>query len=105
MADNQNSIFEVLSPWAEADPVPPRGITPRLDKLDGKTIGLFRNSKRAAVPLMEVIGNRLKEKYPNIKITEFANLKANEIITAHEAKDEFEEWIKGVDAVINTYGD
>ena len=47
------NTFEVLSPWAEADPVPARGITPRVSSLAGKKIGLFRNNKRAAQPLME----------------------------------------------------
>ena len=28
--------FEVLSPWADTDPIPFRGISPRLDGLAGK---------------------------------------------------------------------
>jgi hypothetical protein len=35
MTDNPNSDYEVISPWAEADPVPFRGISPRLDSLAG----------------------------------------------------------------------
>ena len=35
--------YEVLSPWAEADPIPIKGLAPRLDKIDGKKIGLPKN--------------------------------------------------------------
>ena len=45
---NNGSVYEVLSPWAEADPVPLSGISPRLEDMTGKKIGLFCNSKRAA---------------------------------------------------------
>ena len=38
--------FEVLSPWATADPIPLRGITPRFDEMSGKKIGLYATSKR-----------------------------------------------------------
>jgi hypothetical protein len=40
--------LEVLSPWVEVDPIPLRGISPRIDNLAGKKIGLFVNYKRAA---------------------------------------------------------
>ena len=33
-----NSQYEVLSPWAEADPIPLRGISPRLTDLKDKKI-------------------------------------------------------------------
>ena len=35
------SQYEVLSPWADVDPIPVRGISPRLDSVEGKKIGLF----------------------------------------------------------------
>jgi hypothetical protein len=35
--------YEVLNPWAEVDPVPLKHITPRLDSLSTKTIGLYCN--------------------------------------------------------------
>ena len=97
--------FDVHSPWAEADSVPFRGISPRLDSLDGKKIGLFRNSKRAASPALQAVGRKLKEKFPGIELTEFANLKPNEIITEQNNKEEFGNWLKGVDAIITAYGD
>ena len=53
--------FRVLSPWAEADPITPRGISPRLKSLTGKRIGLFANFKRASRPIVAEMGKRLKE--------------------------------------------
>ena len=80
MTNKANGEYKVLSPWAEADPIPFKGISPRVDTLEGKTIGLFQNSKRAALPLMNVLEKRLKDKFPTAKFTEIANLKPNELM-------------------------
>ncbi|HUT68030.1 MAG TPA: hypothetical protein VMW86_05735 [Dehalococcoidales bacterium] len=98
-------FYEVLSPWAEADPVPFRGISPRVDSLDGKKIGLLRNSKRAAQPTLQVVEERLKERFPAAEFSWFSNLKPNETAIEQGRKDEFEDWLKGVDAVIAAFGD
>jgi hypothetical protein len=37
--------YEVLSPWAEVDPVPLRGISPRLDSCPVKRSGFSPTSK------------------------------------------------------------
>ena len=105
MTNKVNNVYEVFSPWAEADPIPFRGIAPRVEGLAGKKIGLFRNSKRAALPLLNVVGRRLKEKFPTVELTEFANLMPNEVIIEQNAKREFEDWLKGVDAIIAAFGD
>jgi len=97
--------FEVLSPWAEIDPVPLRGISPRLSSLDGKKIGLFFNSKRGARPMLATIERRLKERFPKLEATYYASSRVNfsEIDTENRAK--FQEWVRGVDAVITAVGD
>jgi hypothetical protein len=105
MPEKTNCSYEVLSPWAEADPVPWRGINPRLDRLDGKKIGLLRNSKRAAEPSLQIVADRLKKKYPGIRFSWFANLRPNEMSVGQDIKEDFEKWLKGVDAVIASYGD
>jgi hypothetical protein len=99
------TTYEVLSPWADADPIPFKGITPRIDKLDGKKIGLLRNSKRAAEPTLKVVEDRLKKRFPTASFIWFSNLKPNERAIAQDIRDDFEKWIKGVDAVIAAYGD
>jgi hypothetical protein len=95
---------EVLNPWADADPVPLRGIAVRVDELAGKRIGLFRNSKRAAPLSLEAVKNKLKEKYPSIEFSPFA-LMPNAGVLETEDKDRFEEWLKEVDGVVFAYGD
>ena len=35
-----SAVYTVLSPWAQSDHLEKRPINPRLDTLEGKTIGL-----------------------------------------------------------------
>ena len=56
--------FEVLSPWADVDPIPLRGISPRIQTLAGKKIGLFVNPKRAAMPIAESIDKKIEDHVP-----------------------------------------
>ena len=100
-----NDHFEVLSPWADADPIPLRGISPRLDNLEGKRIGLFANYKRSAVPQANMVEKKLKEKFPTIQTVLYHSTgpNVNEIETEHREK--FIAWAKSVDAVIATVGD
>jgi hypothetical protein len=97
--------YEVLSPWADVDPIPVRGISPRLDSLDGKKIGLFANFKRAAVPIATEVEKRLKERYPNIEITLFHSTLPNVDESETVNREKFTAWAKGVDAVVGMVGD
>lgn len=99
------STYEVLSPWAEADPIAWKGINKRLTDLVGKKIGLLRNSKRTAEPTLRVVEERLKKRYPSVSFNWFANLKPNEAAVEYAIKEDFEKWIEGVDAIIASYGD
>jgi len=96
--------YEVLSPWAEADPKPLRGISPRVMDLAGKKIGFFCNSKRAAHPITTVIADKLKARFPTCETSWyfFTRVSIPEIETN---KEKFEEWINGVDAVVAAVGD
>jgi hypothetical protein len=99
------NLFEVLSPWAEADPIPLKGLAPRLANLSGKKIGLLRNNKRAGEPILQVAAKRLKERYPDIELSWF---RGNTFSVSELEKDrlaEFEAWIKSVDAVIAATAD
>ena len=65
-----DNVFEVLSPWAEADPVPMEGLTAeRLTDLNGKKIGLYSNGKPGMDNTYAVLEEMLKAKYPDISIT------------------------------------
>jgi hypothetical protein len=100
-----NIQFEVLSPWADVNPIPLRGISPRLQSLKGKKIGLFVNPKRAAMPIAESIEKRLKTMYPDIQLSLFHSTQANVNEIETKNKDKFTEWIKGIDAAIAVVGD
>jgi hypothetical protein len=99
------SVYEALSPWAEADPVPLKGISPRLEDMTGKKIGLFCNSKRAARLMLTSIENKLKERFPSVSTGWYDATTPNipEIESANREK--FIEWVRGVDAVILAVGD
>ncbi len=97
--------FEVLSPWADADPIPLRGISPRIQTLAGKKIGLFVNPKRAAMPMAESIERRLKAMYPDIQIIKFHSTQANVNEMETKNKEKFTAWAKGIDAAIAVVGD
>ncbi len=96
--------YEVMNPWAEIDPVPVRGISPRLNEITGKTIGFFLNSKIAAEPMSEIIEEKLKERYPSSNFSRFVRI-PNISMAETPDREKYMEWIKGVDAVIYTHGD
>jgi hypothetical protein len=104
-SSNNGSTYEVISPWADADPVSLRGITPRLETMTGKKIGLFCNSKRAAALMLSVAEKRLKERDSTTTTSwyDFTEVNVPEIQTKNRAK--FEAWVRGVDAVILAVGD
>ena len=93
-----NPQFEVLSPWADVNPIPLRGISPRIPTLAGKKIGLFVNPKRAAMPIAESIDRRLKPMYPDIQTVIFHSTEANVNEIETRNKERFTAWAKGLDA-------
>ena len=104
-ADKTSAVYEVLSPWSEADPIPLQGLSPRLDDLAGKKIGLLCNNKRAAPVILEVAERLLKEKYPTAETSYFHARSFSVSSLERDRKDEFDDWIKGLDAIIASVGD
>ena len=103
--DSSSIQYEVLSPWGEADPKPLKGISPRLDSLSGKKIGLFANYKRAALPIAGSLQKRLRSMYPDSLVSIYHSDQWN--VTEIETKnhDAFKKWVEGVDAIILMVGD
>jgi hypothetical protein len=97
--------FEVLSPWADVDPIPLRGISPRLSSLAGKKIGIFVNPKRAAMPIAESIIARLGSMYPDAQTIIYHSVGANVNEIETNNKDKFTAWAKSLDAAIAVVGD
>ena len=103
--DSSNIHYEVLSPWGEADPKPLKGISPRLDNLSAKKIGLFANYKRSALPIAGSLQKRLRSMYPDSQVSIYHSdqWNVNEIETKN--RETFEKWVEGNDAVILMVGD
>ena len=97
--------FEALSPWAEIEPIPLRGISPRIPALAGKKIGVFVNPKRAAMPIAESIDKKLKAMYPDVQTIVFHSTEANVNEIETKNKEKFTAWAKGLDAAIAVVGD
>jgi hypothetical protein len=104
MTNTTNGQYEVLSPWAEADPVPMKGISPRLNEMTGKKIGLYHNSKIAARPMLNRVEEKLKERFSGMEFSRFFRI-PNVSVAETENWDKFQEWVKGLDAVIFSHGD
>jgi hypothetical protein len=113
-----NNLFEVLSPWADADAPPLKGISDRVAGLAGKKIGLFHHTKLAGPPILAMVERKLKERYPTAEFSYFRFSRTGDIedrfdriYTPGDAvqegleKDKFEDWVKGVDAVVGAIGD
>jgi hypothetical protein len=102
MAD---AIYDVLSPWAETDAIPLKGITPRIDDVRGKRLGLYANYKRAAAPIQDAVEAELVRRYGDaITIERFQQAGSNDIGSSDEGSA-FISWLEEVDAVIVAVGD
>jgi hypothetical protein len=103
---NTDLTYEVLSPWAEADPIPLKGISPRVPDLAGRRIGLFASSKPAAPRMMAVLEQKLKQRFPSSHISRYNAEEGFMVLqTVGKNKKRFEEWVKGVDAIVAAVGD
>jgi hypothetical protein len=97
-------VYEVLSPWAEVDPVPLEGIRPRLDDLGGRRIGLFHNGKVAAAPILNAVECELRERFDGISFARFGRGENLEVAETPD-RGRYEEWVRDVDAVVLAVGD
>ena len=99
------SQYEVLNPWAEVDPIPLRGISPRVESLAGKKIGLFANFKRAAVPITESVQKRLGGMYTDASFSTYHSTLPNVNEAETKYQDKFIAWVKSVDTIVAVVGD
>ena len=103
---NQRSTeYEVLSPWADVDPVPLRGINSRPKDLAGKKIGLFLNEKRTAHLALSAFERELLERIPSATTFWYKCTGHNIPEALTEGKAKFEAWVGSVDAVVLSVAD
>ncbi|MCL4182682.1 MAG: hypothetical protein KJ011_04460 [Burkholderiaceae bacterium] len=104
-SSQEGAQFEVLSPWADAEPVALRGLSPRLEKLEGKQIGLFINAKRAAKLTLESFERQLLERAPGVTTSWYTCTDVNVPEMRTAGKEKFAAWISSVDAVVLSIAD
>lgn len=98
--------YKVLSPWAQVDKTKSAVMMPRLNDLNGRTIGLFSHFKEHSPLILKEVERQLKEKFPSAGFSHYQYVRdTTEIINDAQNKPSFMEWLKGVDAVISAYGD
>ena len=98
--------YSVLSPWAKSQASEPHGLSPRLDSLEGKTIGLYAHFKGHAITILDEIAHELSLKYQDITFTHFQYLKEiTQIIDDPEWSEKAAAWAENCDAIITAYGD
>jgi hypothetical protein len=68
---NEKVTLELLNPRGKIEAVPASSPSPRLDGLEGKTIGLYSNSKPGMDNFYTVFEEILKERYPSVKTVTF----------------------------------
>ena len=101
---DKNNQYGVLSPWAEADPKPFKGISSRLTSLTGKKIGLFQNFKQASKQMATTIGEIITERYPGLETSLYDSTDQNALETETDNKEKYEKWAEGIDAAILLVG-
>jgi hypothetical protein len=106
-SSSEKGQYEVLSPWAEVDPVPYRGLkAPRLNDLAGKKIGLFASSKPISKRIMTAVEAKLKERFPTTETSMYVGEGSWAVVQIEtQNKEKYKEWLNGVDAVIAAVGD
>ena len=103
--DSSKILYEALSPWGDTDPRPLKGISPRIDSLSGKKIGLFANYKRASIPIALSLKARLEKAYPDSQFSVYHSDQWNVTEIETENSATFKKWVEGNDAVILMVGD
>lgn len=99
-----SGVYEVLSPWAEVDPVPLAGISPRLPDLHGRRIGLCHNDKVAAQPILDAVEAELSRRFEGLTFRRFGRRVSDEIAATPD-RARYEQWAREIDAVILAVGD
>ncbi len=98
--------YTVLSPWAKSDYLSKKAIQPRLETLEGKTIGLYASFKEYHPFFMQELERQLNRKFPDLRFSHYTYITDTcEIDKDPEHYPEFREWLSGVDAAVGVGAD
>lgn len=100
-----SEILHALSPWSEVDTEKLAGLSPRLDDLNGKTVGMFGDFMDLAVHMLKAVEKQLRIRYPKVVFSYLQYRTETTRIDKDEAfRPVFEEWAAGVDCILGFYG-
>ena len=95
----------LLDPTAKAEETKQEPIAPRVDGLDGTRIGLIGNGKQSAEPVLNIVEERLEEKYDDISIAYYLVEELN-MLKDEAVQNDITEWADGrIDVGITAMGD
>lgn len=98
--------YTVLSPWAKVGAEKTIALNPRLDTIDGKTIGMFSHFKGHSPYILKEVENEILKTHPTTKFSYFQYPRdTSEVRNDPDYLSKFKEWLSGVDGVIAAYGD
>ena len=98
--------YTVLSPWASTGCAEPRGLSPRLDTLKGKTIGLYAHFKDQTPEIMRALGQVISDRYPDTKLKYIQYTRDTaELPNDPDGDAMIRSWLSDVDGVITGLGD
>ncbi len=94
-----------LSPWSEVDTSELSGLSPRLDTLEGKTIGMFGDFMILATQMLKAVEKELHKRYPTARFS-YIQYKAETVMIERDPdfKPAFDQWAKDVDCILSFYG-
>jgi len=68
---SEKITLELMNPRGKVEITPATSPSPRLENLDGKTIGLYSNGKPGMDNFYTAFEEKLKDKYPSVKTITF----------------------------------
>ena len=97
--------YTVLSPWAEVDESRQSGLSPRLNTLNGKCIGMFGDIMDLSVYMLRAVEAQLKKTWPDAQFSYLQYHKETvRIEDDPKFKTEFDAWAGQCDAIMAFYG-
>lgn len=95
----------VLSPWAEVDQSDLHGLAPRLETLNGKTIGMFGDFMNTATYMLQVVELEILKAYPAARFSYFRyDTETTDIAKDAAVAEAFQTWLDGIDGALVFYG-
>lgn len=96
--------MDLVTPSPAEEDVEQEPLSPRVDSLSGKTIGLYDNGKAAGEPLLTAVKEKLEVRYPDAEF-EWYHVEHLNLIKEDDVQQDVEEWAEGVDVGIGAIGD